>query len=146
MAIRKETVSGVFAIDQFVSELPKLEEARAAVQSTRVVSDARIWPLFGETDAPSYQAEHYLEGYDNLTNAFDVNRPPDVTRVLIITGDPIGQRMAGPAIRAWHMAEALAESNLVTLVSLSGVEAVDAPLRRRACRTRRREGDAAPRA
>lgn len=29
------------------------------------------------------------------------------TRVLLITGDPIGRRMAGPAIRVWHMAEVL---------------------------------------
>lgn len=127
MTIRKETVSGVFAIDQFVDELPKLEAARMAVQSTRVVSDARIWPLFGEVDAPSMQDEHYLEGYDKIANAFEVQRSPEVSRVMIITGDPIGPRMAGPAIRAWHMATALAESSVVTLVSLSGVEGVDAP-------------------
>src|SRR5665647_469573 len=29
---------------------------------------------------------------------------PGSTRVLIITGDPIGRKMAGPAIRTWNMA------------------------------------------
>lgn len=31
------------------------------------------------------------------------------TRVLIVTGDPIGDRMAGPAIRVWNMAGILSE-------------------------------------
>jgi glycosyltransferase involved in cell wall biosynthesis len=47
--------------------------------------------------------------------------------VLVITGDPIGRKIAGPATRAWNMAERLAESHEVTLVSLAGVEAVEAP-------------------
>ncbi|MDN4614426.1 glycosyltransferase [Leifsonia sp. F6_8S_P_1B] len=125
--ISKETVAAVYAIDQFVENLPGLVEERERIQSTRVVTDARIWSLFGETDAPSYTDEHYLEGYDKLATAFPVTESPAVTRVLIVTGDPIGAKMAGPAIRAWSMAEALAEHNLVTLVSLAGVEPVSAP-------------------
>ena len=127
MEISKETVAAVYAIDQFVEHLPSLVESREQIQRSRVVSDSRIWSLFGETDAPSYTAEHYLEGYDKLVTAFPVTETPDVTRVLVITGDPIGVKMAGPAIRAWSMAEALAKDNLVTLVSLSGVEPVSAP-------------------
>ncbi len=52
-----------------------------------------------------------------------------MTKVLIITGDPIGAKRAGPAMRAWHMAEALAAANEVTLVSLTSVEPVEAPFR-----------------
>lgn len=39
------------------------------------------------------------------------------TRVLIMTGDPIGERMAGPAIRVWHMGRALARVADVRVVS-----------------------------
>ena len=39
------------------------------------------------------------------------------TRVLIVTGDPIGERMAGPAIRVWNMARALADVAEVRIVS-----------------------------
>ncbi|WP_232212026.1 MULTISPECIES: glycosyltransferase family 4 protein [Microbacterium] len=39
------------------------------------------------------------------------------THVLIVTGDPIGQQMAGPAIRVWHMARALARVAEVRVVS-----------------------------
>jgi glycosyltransferase involved in cell wall biosynthesis len=48
-------------------------------------------------------------------------------RVLVITGDPIGIKLAGPAIRAWNIAEALSADNEVTLVSLTSVEPLPAP-------------------
>lgn len=38
----------------------------------------------------------------------DAEGPADMTRVLIITGSPLGERMAGPAIRASAMARVLA--------------------------------------
>ncbi|MGP3535476.1 glycosyltransferase [Microbacterium sp. RD1] len=44
------------------------------------------------------------------------------TRVLIITGDLIGERMAGPAIRVWHMAEALSAACDVRIVSWNRIE------------------------
>lgn len=48
-------------------------------------------------------------------------------RVLIITGDPIGKKIAGPAIRAWNMALELCKDNEVTLLTLSGSSDVEAP-------------------
>jgi len=52
-----------------------------------------------------------------------------MTRVLIITGDAIGLRMAGPAIRAWNMAIILARENEVVLMTTTSLEQVDAPFR-----------------
>ncbi|MBN9632906.1 MAG: glycosyltransferase [Actinobacteria bacterium] len=127
MPASKETLAGLFAIDQFVENLPTLMVSREEIQSSRVVADGPIWKLFGETDAPSYEAEHYLEGYDAIARAFPVTTGPQATRVMVITGDPIGAKMAGPAIRAWAIAEALAFDHDVTLVSLAGVEPMDAP-------------------
>lgn len=48
-------------------------------------------------------------------------------RVLIITGDPIGAKLAGPAIRAWNMAVELSKTNEVKLLSLTGVSEVQPP-------------------
>lgn len=48
-------------------------------------------------------------------------------RVLIITGDPIGAKLAGPAIRAWNMALQLSRKHEVRLLSLTGVGDVEAP-------------------
>ena len=51
-----------------------------------------------------------------------------MTRVVVVTGDPIGAKMAGPAIRAWNMALELAKENEVTLVTTTRLEPVgDAP-------------------
>ncbi len=57
-----------------------------------------------------------------------------MSKVLIITGDPIGARMAGPAIRSWNMATALARENEVTLVTTTNLEQVDAPFELRRIR------------
>jgi GT2 family glycosyltransferase/glycosyltransferase involved in cell wall biosynthesis len=127
MTVAKETIAPVFAIDQFVEALPWLTDSRAKIQESRRVTDKRIWLLFGETDAPSYTDDHYLEGYDKLVTAFPVTEAPELTHVLVITGDPIGAKMAGPAIRAWNMAEALSRDNAVTLVTLAGLEPISAP-------------------
>ena len=123
LEVSKQTVSAVFAIDQFTEALPELRVARELVQSTRRVSDAHIWRLFNGADAPVYQAEDYLRGYENLVTTFDVAYTPRAPRVLIITGDPIGKKLAGPAIRAWSMAEALSKDNDVKVVTLSGATA-----------------------
>lgn len=50
-----------------------------------------------------------------------------MSNVLVITGDPIGRKLAGPAIRAWHMAELLSEGHSVRLLTLTGKEEVQAP-------------------
>ncbi|MGH8981216.1 MAG: glycosyltransferase, partial [Acidimicrobiales bacterium] len=41
-------------------------------------------------------------------------------RILVVTGDVVGPGMAGPAIRAWHMAECLAGEHDVVLATTSG--------------------------
>jgi len=127
LAIPKDTMAGVFAVDQFVENLPSLAASRREIQSSRVVSDTSVWRLFGETDAPSYENSYYLDGYMNVTSTFDVLEPSPRTRVLVITGDPIGVKLAGPAIRAWGIAEALSATNDVTLMSFTSVEDVSAP-------------------
>jgi GT2 family glycosyltransferase len=129
LAVSRQTVSGLFAIDQFVEELPALRAARDAIQASRVVPDSRIWALFGLADAPVIHDDDFVRGYENIVENFDVTEPPTGTRVLVITGDPIGKKIAGPAIRAWNIAELLARSADVTLVSLSGVEPIEAPFR-----------------
>ena len=42
-----------------------------------------------------------------------------MTRVAIVTADALGAKMAGPGIRAWQIARALAPENDVVLATLS---------------------------
>jgi glycosyltransferase involved in cell wall biosynthesis len=109
-------------MDQFVNALPELIAKRSVVQSTRQRSDAAIWRLFGETNAAMSTDARYLRGYDAIVEAFGVTDDPPAVNVLIVTGDPIGKKLSGPGIRAWHMAEALSVSHDVTLVSLTSVD------------------------
>ena len=51
-----------------------------------------------------------------------------MTKVLVVTSDPVGPKMAGPAIRTWNIAQVLAgEGHEVRLVTTSLLEAQPAP-------------------
>lgn len=45
--------------------------------------------------------------------------PDSPRRIVVATAEPIGERMAGPAIRAWNFAEQLAHRHHVELVTLA---------------------------
>lgn len=122
-----EAIASIYGIDQFVEQLDTLAESRAQIQGGRAVTDARLRRLFRETDVPAYLDKYYLEGYDRIARAFDVINPSHQRHVLIITGDPIGPKMAGPAIRAWNMALVLSREHDVTLVTTSRLYDIDAP-------------------
>jgi len=126
LSVAKDALVPSFAIDGFVEALPGLAADRRVVQESRVVSDARIWRLFGLADAPVLQNDYYVQGYENIVNTFPVTEAPSPARVLVITGDPVGERMAGPAIRAWNIASALSEAGHETvLVSLTRADRPD---------------------
>ncbi|MEP6477786.1 MAG: glycosyltransferase [Rhodoglobus sp.] len=125
--VAREGLAGLFAVDQFVEHLPELHAARERIQSTRRLSDRQLWSLFGRVDALPAPGTTYREAYESVTDAFPVIEEPGRTKVLIITGDPLGQKMAGPAIRAWNMAMALSAVHDVTLVTLTALEQLEAP-------------------
>ena len=129
MEIDKVTVSAFFALDQFVEHLPSLRVSREEIQSTRVAPETRIHRLFHYADAPIQQDVKYLRGYENLVTTFDVLDMPGPTKVVVVTGDPIGKKLAGPAIRAWNIAAELSRDSEVILVSLTSVEEMDSPFR-----------------
>lgn len=127
-AVDRNLIASVFAVDQFVEHLPSLTASRDHIQATRRVSDRALWSLFGKVDSIDVEHESYAAGHAAIVNALpQVIEPPRARRVLVITGDPIGVKMAGPAIRAWHMASALAEQHEVRLLSLSATSEVVAP-------------------
>lgn len=123
--IPKVTAAGLFAIDQFVEKLPQMEAARLRVQSTRRRPQRDIARLFGTVDQPAYPIESYIKGYDNIVATLGVLTEAPRRRVLVITGDPIGRKMAGPAIRAWNIAKQLAPEHDVRLVSMTKAVAID---------------------
>ena len=120
--VASDALTPLFAMDQFVDALPDLMAKRKTIQTDRRRSDAAMWRLFGETNAAMSTDARYLRGYDAIVEAFRVTDDPPALNVLIVTGDPIGKKLSGPGIRAWHMAEVLSAAHDVTLISLTSVD------------------------
>jgi GT2 family glycosyltransferase/glycosyltransferase involved in cell wall biosynthesis len=116
--IAKQGLTGAFAVDSFVDLLPSLSRTRLEIQHQRVRSDREIAPLMGKLIEPALPVERYLAGHDALVQAFKLT---DLfagrSRILVVTGDPLAEKMAGPAIRAYQIARELAVTNEVRLVS-----------------------------
>lgn len=125
--VPRDALARLFAIDQFVEALPRLAAERRAIQATRTVDDGALRMLFGERDDPPLHDESMLSGYANVVSAFGVVGSTRARRILVVTGDSIGTRLAGPGIRAWNICAALSAEHEVRLVSMAGVEDVDAP-------------------
>ncbi len=122
LAVEKDLLAGFVAVDEFITHLSALSASRNRIQDSRRVMDHQLWHLFGRTDAPSFEGDYFEKGYDAITKFFDVLGEPKRTRVLVITGDPLGKKMAGPAIRAWNIADYLSDISCVRLVSCESVD------------------------
>jgi len=118
ITVRKEALAGSFAVDYFASHLGELAKQRAAIQASRQVSDAAIAPLFGDLFRATSMVPGYADAWREAIEAFDLGdsliRP---NRIVVITGDTLSPQMAGPAIRAFHIAHELAKEHDVKLVS-----------------------------
>jgi GT2 family glycosyltransferase len=121
--VSKHTLAPTYAIDGFVEALPQLQEDRARLQATRRRSDREILPLFRRPLLANGDAPLFLDGYRALVDAFAVDDGfTRRCRILVATGDTLQPAMAGPAIRAWQIASALAREHDVVLVSTTKCE------------------------
>ncbi|TVT35148.1 glycosyltransferase [Amycolatopsis rhizosphaerae] len=122
--VPRTALAGFLAIDQFVELLPSLAESRRTEQAARVRTDADLIPLLRKALEPAYPLERYLAAHEILVEAFGIERLfGQRRRVLVITGDAITERMAGPAIRAWNIALALHAEHDVRLVTVNPLAA-----------------------
>ena len=118
-AVHKDTLASVLAVDAFAGAFPGLARDREALQAVRRRSDAELLPLFRQALEPAFPLPRYLEAHDALVEAFGVVDAFATRRkVVVCTAEPLTAKMAGPAIRAWQIARALAEEHDVRLVTL----------------------------
>ncbi|RYV51373.1 glycosyltransferase [Pengzhenrongella frigida] len=123
LEVPKMALTGPLAIDYFVEQLPSLIVTRRELQATRRRSDRDLFPLFRESIEPAYGMPSYLAAHEVLIEAFEIVEHFNARhRILIVTGEPLTERMAGPAIRAWEIAKALAPDHDVRLVSTAGAK------------------------
>ena len=122
LEIPKMALTGPFAIDYFVDQLPSLMATRRELQGLRRRSDRELFPLFRQAIEPAYGMPSYLAAHEVLVQAFGIAEHFIARqRILVVTGEPLLDRMAGPAIRAWEIAKALAPEHDVRLASTGAV-------------------------
>jgi GT2 family glycosyltransferase/glycosyltransferase involved in cell wall biosynthesis len=120
MVVPRVTMAGIYAIDRFVEMLPALAASRRVEQAARVRTDADLLPLMRNALERTSPEVPYLLAHDAIVEALGVAQVYGARRrILIITADAVSPRMAGPAIRAWNMAEVLSGEHEVRLISLN---------------------------
>lgn len=118
--IPRVSAASMLAIDRFVEMLPSLKESRAIEQAARVRSDGDLLPLMHDALEPAYPEQVYLEAHQKLVATLDLDELYALRRhILVVTSDAITERMAGPAIRAWNMADVLGGEHDVRLVTMN---------------------------
>lgn len=121
LELPKVALTGPYAIDHLVSQLPSLLETRRELQARRRRSDRELFPLFRDPIEPALGIPSYVQAHDALVAGFGLEEVFRARhRVLVVTGEPLLETMAGPAIRAWEIAKALAPHHEVVLLSTSG--------------------------
>lgn len=113
--------SFLVAMEQVADEMPRLMEKRQRIQKARVRSDEEIFTRFPvRPDNWLFPWRQYHIVQDQLVEELEVPKalqPKHGSRLLILTHETIGPRMAGPGIRAWEMACALSEQFEVMLAA-----------------------------
>ena len=131
--VSRQTLAGPYAIDSFLSLLPDLHDDRTRLQAARRRSDKDLLPLFRQMMEPAYSDPRYLEGHRAVIEAFGIEELFSARRrIVVVTGETLSTRMAGPAIRAWAMAEALSAEHEVELATLGTCTVSDTRFRCRA--------------
>lgn len=114
------SVAAMLAIDRFVEMLPSLQESRAIEQAARVRSDGDLLPLMRDALEPACPEVEYLKAHQKLVATLDLEELYALRRnILVVTSDSISERVAGPAIRAWNMADVLAGEHNVRLITMN---------------------------
>jgi len=118
VAVDPRTLAPAYAVDAFVERLPELTRDRRELQAARRRADHEITrlfrlPLFSNVGDPAFVAS-----FSAAVDALGVDRIVSQRhRIAVLTGDVLEPKMAGPAIRAWHMACTLAREHDIQLAS-----------------------------
>ena len=109
-SVPRLALAHLHAVGDVIDDLEGLYEKRAQIQRARRRGDAEILPRFNRPLWPVLPERPYLEASATITGLFGLDTVFDKARassVLVISNDAIGEKMSGPAIRAWEIAKAL---------------------------------------
>ena len=143
IAVPRMAVSHLAALKDILDNFGHVWQKRSKIQEARRRQDAEIIPLFKYPLGASQHNAPYLHLQQMLVDLFEVRDLFNGTRthrVLILSGDPIGERLAGPAIRAVEMARYLCQSCHVVLAAPDHIDLTIPNLETVALRLDDREG------
>lgn len=107
------------AVRDFGLALEDLRHKRAFVQANRKREDRDILRLFNRPIAPNVPDPVFTSVFMKVIDTFDMAwHATSRQRILILTADTLGVKMAGPAIRVWEMARTLSREHEVVLASM----------------------------
>lgn len=113
------TMAHLLAVSEVVRKLPQIMEKRERVQSRRLRRDSEILPLFRSALTSNIDHPEFLNSFSNVVGLMGLDSVfKGRTKVLVITGDTVSSKMAGPAIRAWEMSAELARKHEVRMLVL----------------------------
>lgn len=134
MQVPKAMMSQLAALQDILETFPDVWQKRQQIQARRSRADAEILPLFKAPLSFSQHVGPYMRLQEMLMHSFDIQdmfAAARAHRVLIISSDPIYDKLAGPGIRAVEMARALTAHCHVVLaapqqadIEIDGVECV----------------------
>jgi GT2 family glycosyltransferase len=117
-SVHKLTMTGVYAVDYLARNLGQLEEQRKAIQRQRVLTDRMIPGLSSGMLQPVSAFPSYLKAWNKAVDVFALSELYSTRRrILVLTADTLAPQMAGPAIRAFNIANELAGEHEVKLIS-----------------------------
>lgn len=107
------------ALRDFGLMLEDLRHKRAFIQANRRRDDREILRLFRRPIAPNVPDPVFTAVFLKTIDTFNMAwHATSRQRILILTADTIGAKMAGPAIRVWEMARTLSREHEVVLASM----------------------------
>lgn len=120
--IDENNFTTLIAMNEVLENIDNLIEKRNLIQSKRKVNDEDLSFLYSTpyvTLPLKYLNDiHYLEKVEKLISLFDINKiykKEIKRRILLISNDRVGKKMAGPGIRYWEFAKELCNDNKVVL-------------------------------
>ncbi|MDQ4149606.1 MAG: glycosyltransferase [Actinomycetota bacterium] len=117
------TVSHLLAVSEVCRSIPQIMAKREVVQSRRRRSDSEILPLFKTALVPNIADPEFAATFMKLVSNLELGDTfRGRTKVLVITGDTVSSKMAGPAIRAWEICSELAAKHDVRMLTRSPSE------------------------
>lgn len=112
--ITNTSIAQLCAIRDLAVNIGKMSQKRAYIQANRKLSDQEIMRFFtdpfvllGKNDDAFYEYRY------DFIKSFGIDKffgQPLKRKVLLISSDNIGKKMAGPGIRYWEMAKALVDT------------------------------------